>query len=62
MNSQTWTADELSQFDVITQGLSSKWQMDRIKARLELRAFIEKHGKMKCDAMFEALRNEEKKS
>ena len=48
----TWTPEELREFDDLTMKLSSKRQMDRIEARLDLPKFMERVGKEKCDAMF----------
>ncbi len=42
----------MREFDRLTEMNSSLNQLERIKGRLALRAFIEKHGKEKCDAMF----------
>lgn len=50
-----YTAAELSEFDGITADMSSQDQMTRISARLAIKKFVEKHGKEKCDAMFEEL-------
>lgn len=47
-----FTAAEFKQFDVLTLGCSSQNQMTRINSRLKLKAFMEKHGKEKCDAMW----------
>lgn len=46
---------ELRQFARLTLKLSSRNQLHRIEARMELPKFIEKHGKEKCDAMFAVL-------
>lgn len=54
-----WTDDELKEFDQITSDLSSLHQMERISARLAVNAFVKKHGKAKCDAMFEELKRRE---
>jgi hypothetical protein len=51
-----YTAAELRQFDRLTEQLSSRNQLDRIHARLELPKFIKKYGKEKCDTMFAALK------
>jgi hypothetical protein len=56
-----YTAAELKAFDRLTQRLSDRDQMKRISARLYMPAFIEKHGKEKCDAMFEALKHRDAK-
>ena len=51
-----WTKAELDRFDRLTRKMSSLKQMDRIMARLEIKRFVESHGKAKCDAMFAALK------
>lgn len=47
-----YTAEELAEFDRITNGLCSLQQLVRIAARMEIKGFVEEHGKPKCDAMF----------
>lgn len=57
MVGKPYTKEELREFDRITNMLSSPRQMVRLDARLTLvPAFVEKHGKEKCDAMFEVLK------
>lgn len=52
-----YTRAQLEAFDRITQNLSSRDQLVRIRARVsEVPAFVKKHGKEKCDAMFEVLK------
>jgi len=51
-----YTPALLKRFDRLTEKLSSRDQLRRIEARLEIKAFVETHGKEGCDAMFEALR------
>lgn len=51
----TWTPEELDQFDELVDMNSSRHQMDRISGRLGMHSFIAKHGKEKCDAMWEVL-------
>lgn len=53
--SERWTTDELNEFDRVTWRLSSRDQVVRISAGFEIKTLIEKHGKAKCDAMFEHL-------
>jgi hypothetical protein len=53
--SETWTAEEFRRFDGLTNDLSSRNQLDRIAARLELREW-EKTDKPKLDAMFEEIK------
>lgn len=51
-----YTSAELKRFDKITSQLSSHSQMDRIIARIRLVPdFIKKHGRKKCDAMYDVL-------
>lgn len=42
----------LKKFDHLTMASCSSAQMERIRARLALKAFIKEHGKEKCDAMW----------
>jgi hypothetical protein len=51
-----YTTAELKQFDRLTNKLSSQDQMARINARVDIKKFIEEHGKEKCDAMFDVLK------
>lgn len=53
--SADYTETELQQFDLLTLRTSSRDQVTRIAARMELKRFIEQHGKAKCDAMFAKL-------
>ncbi len=50
-----YTKAELREFDVLTTMTSSQDNFTRIKGRLRLRPFIEKHGQAKCDEMFDVL-------
>lgn len=53
MSAITWTAEELAEFDRLVDMVSSSDQMTRLCARMvEIPAFIAKHGKEKCDAMW----------
>lgn len=58
MSEITWTNEELGEFDRLIDGQSSRNQMTRIVARLEMQSFIKKHGKEKCDAMWAHLGEE----
>ena len=55
MSEIKWTKKELDEFDDLTMQTSSKYQMERINGRMALNRFVEKHGKEKCNAMFEVL-------
>lgn len=57
MNEQkpTWTEDELKTFDRLIDRTSSRDQLTRINARLEMTTFVNEHGRDKCDAMFAEL-------
>jgi hypothetical protein len=56
-----FTKAELRRFDTLTLATGSCSQVTRISARLKLRAFIEEHGKEKCDAMFAEIMKREKR-
>jgi hypothetical protein len=47
-----WTKEEIDEFDRLLDLTSSRNQMDRISGRIDLNAFVGRHGKEKCDAMF----------
>ncbi len=51
-----YTKEELRKFDRLTLDLSSKHQMTRIRARLDIQVFEKQHGEQKCRAMFEVLK------
>lgn len=51
-NKITWTKDELKEFDSLIDKVSSKSQMDWIEGRIDMKKFVEKHGKEKCNAMY----------
>lgn len=53
-----YTEEDLNEFRNLVELGESKNQMDRINSRLKMPAFIEKHGKEKCDAMFKVLLDE----
>ena len=52
MSDKTYTKKEFKEFDKLTWDTGSRDQMTRLRARLALRLFIEKHGQEKCDLMF----------
>lgn len=52
MSDITWTPEELTEFDRLIDLQSSRDQIRRICARIDLHAFIATHGKEKCDAMW----------
>ncbi len=54
----SYTEADLREFRKLVQGVESLNQLTRIAARLDMPKFIEKHGKEKCDAMFEILKKE----
>jgi hypothetical protein len=56
--SLTYTEADLREFRRLVLMTESRNQMSRINARFEMPKFIEKHGKEKCDAMFEILKKE----
>jgi hypothetical protein len=58
MSKVKYTKKELAEFRRLVRKAESQRQMDRIEARLEQPKFIEKHGREKCDAMFEELMRE----
>lgn len=61
MTKTPYTAAELREFDAMVEDENSPDQMDRIRARLKMRSFITKHGAEKCDAMFAALKERDRK-
>lgn len=46
-----FTEVEFKQFDSLTRKTGSPDQLIRIAARIDLRHFVQMHGKPKCDAM-----------
>ncbi|HJV75387.1 MAG TPA: hypothetical protein VJ654_14265 [Noviherbaspirillum sp.] len=52
------TTEELCEFDRLIDMAESENQLDRIAGRIDLRKFVAKHGKEKCDAMFAHLEAE----
>jgi hypothetical protein len=59
MSEKNYTDEELDQFREIVEKLESPNQVVRIDGRMDLRPFLEKHGKEKCDEMFKVLEKEE---
>ncbi|HLL28561.1 MAG TPA: hypothetical protein VKT73_13035 [Xanthobacteraceae bacterium] len=59
MAKKPYTKKQLDEFDYLTWMASSSDQMDRIRARLEMPRFIEKHGKEKCELMFAELKRQD---
>lgn len=56
-----WTQEEFKTFEKLVNGTSSRYQITRIEARLDMDLFVKKHGKEKCDAMFaEITKNDSK--
>lgn len=55
----TFTEEDFESFKELVVLSESQHQMDRITARTSFPAFIEKHGKEKCDLMFEELKRRE---
>lgn len=53
-----WDAAELRQFTRLVNMTSSRDQMARIEARLDMQKFVERVGKDKCDAMFAHLQKQ----
>lgn len=47
-----WTPEELRAFDHLIDLVGSRNQLSRIAGRLKMTAFVNQHGKDKCDAMF----------
>lgn len=43
-------------FDLLTAKLSSRDQLTRISARMDIKTFVAEHGEDKCNAMFEVLK------
>jgi len=50
-----YSKKELREFDRITWNLSSPDQMTRIAARIDIKKFMDEHGREKCDEMYTAL-------
>ena len=55
----TWTDDEIAEFDRLTLEMSSRDQVIRINGRMDMNRFVDKHGRAKCDAMFEEIKRRE---
>lgn len=60
MSEITWTEEELREFDSLVDGVSSRSNLERIAARIDMNKFVEQHGKEKCDAMFAFLEGGDK--
>lgn len=58
---QSYTQAMLRAFDDLTQRESGPNGHDRVLARLELRKFVDTHGKAVCDEMFAVLQKQDKK-
>lgn len=56
----TWTDEELREFDMLVDMVSSRNQLERISGRLAMLKFVDEHGKEKCDAMFAYLNTRDK--
>lgn len=52
MAERMWTKAEITEFDKLVDAVSSRDQVKRIEARMDMSSFVAKHGKEKCDAMF----------
>lgn len=61
MGEKLYTDADLKKFDRITQKLHSPNQLTRINGRVEIKTFVEEHGKEKCDAMFEVLKRRDQR-
>jgi hypothetical protein len=59
-NERGWTKAEFDEFDRLTMKESSLSQMERIEARLDLKHFVDLHGKAKCDAMWVIIQENDK--
>lgn len=56
-----YTDAMLRRFDLLTNKLSSRNQLSRIEARLDLVEFEKQHGTEACKAMFEVLKKRDAK-
>lgn len=54
----TYTVDELNEFRTLVELVESHRQLNRIKGCCEMKDFVERVGREKCDAMFEVLKAE----
>jgi hypothetical protein len=59
--SANYTEGELKKFRKLVNGVSSRDQMERINSRLDMRRFVDRVGKEKCDAMFAQIEKEDAK-
>ena len=55
--SVSWTREDIERFDQLIDETGSSNQVKRINGRLDMNKFIAKHGKEKCDAMWNHLEN-----
>ncbi|HCZ48014.1 MAG TPA: hypothetical protein DCZ11_03295 [Gammaproteobacteria bacterium] len=53
-----YTKAELDEFRDLVEACESLHQMERIRGRAAMPAFVERVGKDKCDAMFQVLLRE----
>lgn len=51
------TAEEIKEFDRLLCMTESPHQMTRISGRLDMKKFIDLHGREKCDSMFEKVKD-----
>jgi hypothetical protein len=54
-----FTGEELNEFRSLVDSVSGRDQMTRISARLDMHRFIRDHGKEKCDAMWQIIKDDE---
>ena len=57
----SYTQALLKRFDRLTNKLSSRDQLARIEARIDIKKFIEEHGEDVCDEMFLVLQKRDAK-
>jgi hypothetical protein len=57
--SNTFTDEDLNEFRNLVGAVSDRNQMVRISGRLDMHRFVRDHGKEKCDAMWEIIKDEE---
>jgi hypothetical protein len=51
-----YTKKELAELDRLSWLVSSQRQMERIDGRFRMRDFVAKHGKEKCDLMWDEIK------
>ena len=54
----SYTQNELEEFLCLIEAAESRDQLERIRSRLDMPAFIKRVGREKCDAMFEFIKSE----